>query len=138
MSLGTMLLTDIRSLFEELGTDRLASEDIVKYLLPREDRPWSELRYGKGIDKHWVARTLKDYKIKPEPEALRLADGRHVHGYLRKRFEDAFKRYVLPPDQAQACEDATLQEARDSSADRMPDYLRGPRRRLGADAVAGM
>jgi hypothetical protein len=102
----------------------------------REDRPWSELRYGKGIDRNWVARTLKDYKI--TPEQIRPADGRRVRGYRRIKFEDAFARY-LPPDQEQASsEGATPQEVRDSSADQVPHYLQGPRRQVGAAAVAGM
>jgi putative DNA primase/helicase len=140
-SLGAMLLTDIKSRFDEPQTEFLPTDELVIYLRLREDRPWSELRYGKGIDRNWVARTLKDYKI--EPEQIRLADGRRVRGYRRIRCEDAFARY-LPQDQGQASSEGTTpQKVRDSSADQVPDYLQNPRRRLlaaavTAAAVAGM
>jgi putative DNA primase/helicase len=129
-SLGAMLLTDIKSRFDELRTDFLPTEELVTHLRYfREDRPWRELRYGKGIDSHWVAQTLAAYRIKPEQ--IRLADGRRVRGYLGAQFKDAFARY-LTPDREQTCEGAA------DLADQLPHHLRGSRRRLGADAIAGM
>jgi hypothetical protein len=134
MSWGTMLLANIDSCFRESQKDFLPMDELVQYLLNREDRPWRELRYGKGIDSHWVARNLAAYKIKPEQ--IRFADGRRVRGYLRVRFEDAFSRYVPSNRREERTEDTNPQAA--NLADRAPHHLRGQRRKLSADAVAGI
>jgi hypothetical protein len=46
---GTVLLQDIRDLFQERGVDRMASAEIVEALGKREDWPWSKWKDGKPI-----------------------------------------------------------------------------------------
>jgi hypothetical protein len=94
--LGVMLLADIRLVFEKLQTDMLPSEQLVNSLVELEGRPWSDCRRGECINKHWLVRVLKPFRIGPEPEALHLPDGTRRRGYRRSRFNDAFARY-LPP-----------------------------------------
>ena len=94
--LGVMLLADIRLAFESLETDVLTSDQLVNFLVELEGRPWSDCRRGECINKHWLVRALKPFRIGPEPEALRLTDGPRRRGYRRSSFDDAFARY-LPP-----------------------------------------
>jgi hypothetical protein len=92
--LGVMLLADIRLTFEKLGTDVLASDLLVNFLVELEGRPWSDCRSGECINKHWLVRTLKPFRIGPEPEALHLTDRTRRRGYRRSSFHDAFARYL--------------------------------------------
>jgi hypothetical protein len=48
-SQGTMLLDDIRDLFDARDTDQLKSQAIVTALAELEGRPWAEYRKGKPI-----------------------------------------------------------------------------------------
>jgi hypothetical protein len=53
------------------------------------ERPWAECRKGKPINQNWLARRLKDFRIRPEkvgPELHRL------NGYSKTSFADAFAR----------------------------------------------
>jgi Protein of unknown function (DUF3631) len=45
-SRAVLLLADIRAAFDAKKTDRLASDDIVAYLLSLDDRPWPEFKSG--------------------------------------------------------------------------------------------
>jgi Protein of unknown function (DUF3631) len=94
--IGAMLLADVRSAFDTLKTDRLKSEQLVERLNKLEGRPWADYRRGQGISTNWLARTLDNFGIKPEPEALHFPDGDRGRGYLRSRFDDAFARYLSP------------------------------------------
>ena len=54
-SLGVQLLGDIRAVFDEQGTDRLASATLAEALAEIEESPWGEW-HGKPITAHGVAR----------------------------------------------------------------------------------
>jgi hypothetical protein len=90
--LKTLLLSDLKRLFDERNTDRLASKSLVNALHALEDRPWAE--YGekrKPITKNQVAAVLKPFQIKP----CSAREGKNVfRGYLLKDCEDAFERYL--------------------------------------------
>ena len=60
-----MLLEDLRALFSERGTDRLASADIVATLGCLEARPWSEWKAGKPITVRQLARLLEPFGVTP-------------------------------------------------------------------------
>jgi hypothetical protein len=103
----TRLLADIKAAFDAKATDRLASEDIIAYLVGLDDRPWPEFRAGKPITKAQLARLLRPLRILSG--TIRLGDGRTPKGYYRRVFEDAFARY-RPPEQ-----NATTPQTRDSA-----------------------
>lgn len=96
-SVRVLLLRDIRDSFRT-GEDRLASEDLIRRLIEREDRPWRE--WGKvnpkPITASGLARQLKPFGIVPT-QAREGADVRR--GYSRVDLADAWARYV-PPQQA--------------------------------------
>ncbi len=96
----TMLIADIRAIFEEKKTDRLWSEQICEVLAGMEGHPWAE--YGKNakpISKNQLARRLRRFKADPdgkvpiEPSTVWI--GAHSKkGYHRQQFEAAFERYL--------------------------------------------
>ena len=89
--IGIELLADVRDIFQELHTDRIHSATLVGALNAREGRPWSEMRNGKGISQHTLARLLAPYKIRPRP--IWIVDTNR-QGYLPENFRDAFERYL--------------------------------------------
>jgi putative DNA primase/helicase len=88
---SAQLLTDIRDIFTG---DRITSDELVKLLIEREDRPWCEWKHGKSLTKNGLSKLLKPFDIKPKP--IRFVD-KVARGYLLADFEDAFSRYL--PDQ---------------------------------------
>jgi putative DNA primase/helicase len=121
------LLADIHAAFTAQDKDRMASEDLVKYLGGLDDRPWSE--YGRGdkpITQTQVARLLKPLHIKPG--SIRLDDGKTPKGYYRAAFEDLFARYL--PDLRAATPPQLKESAAfsDFSAATSPDVVAFPNR----------
>src|SRR5262249_18962288 len=89
-TLDTMVLTDIRTIFDERG-DRLWSEEMCEYLAAIEGRPWPEFgRVRKPISKNQLARVLAKFHI--EPVNVRVGE-RVKRGYYRHQFADAWRRY---------------------------------------------
>lgn len=97
MSLGVMLLADVREIFKDEGIDNLRTTEILRRLIAMEDRPWPEYKNGKEITPPQLAKLLARYSI--APQNLRLPDGRVAKGYKLSSFQDAFERY-LPPSPA--------------------------------------
>jgi putative DNA primase/helicase len=90
-SIGSLLLSDIRDLFKESASDRLASTDICQRLAAKEGRKWAEWAGGKPMTTHQLARLLKPFGI--APTALRAENGT-LRGYFKIAFSDAFERYL--------------------------------------------
>jgi len=92
-SIGVMLLSDIRQMFDAGGIDRISSTELAKALAEIETSPWCEWCQGKPITTYKMARLLKPYNIKPKN--LRT-DGRVPKGYYRHDFQESWGLY-LPP-----------------------------------------
>jgi hypothetical protein len=91
-SQGTMILADIRDVFEARGAKDISSADLVGALIAMQDRPWGECNHGKALTQNLLARKLKAFGIAPKkvgPETKR------VSGYLFESFADAFNRYIF-------------------------------------------
>jgi putative DNA primase/helicase len=89
-----VLLDDIKAIFTERDTDRLASSDLVDALVKIEGRPWAEYgRTGKPLSQNQLARQLKPLSI--APEVIRVAD-ETPRGYRLNQFTEAFGRYLTP------------------------------------------
>jgi putative DNA primase/helicase len=102
--LGTMLLADIKTIFEERNVDRLRSTALAALLTEFEERPWPEWRQGKPITAPQVARLLRRFGIRPGP--IRMKDGEVAKGYRRESFADAWARYLPPAGAPSATEGA--------------------------------
>jgi hypothetical protein len=116
-SIGTMLLADIRDIFDDPNSyaddiqdkNRLPSGNVVTLLAQREDRPWSEWKNGRPMSTPQLARRLKEFGI--TPKNIRFS-GQVLKGYEREQFEDSWKRYLpsgTPPSESAT----TLQPAPD-------------------------
>ncbi len=99
-SIRTMLLKDIRAIFNKRGDEKIQSATIVSDLHELEDRPWNE--YGKArkpITKTKLANLLKPFGV--APGKIRIGEATS-NGYRLEQFKDAFDRYLradTPPDQ---------------------------------------
>jgi hypothetical protein len=85
------LLADLRALFDERKTDRLASEAIIEHLTKLEDRPWAQWHRGKPLTAVGLARLLHPFGV--QPKTIRGRDTT-FKGYMRAECEDAFSRYL--------------------------------------------
>jgi hypothetical protein len=85
-------LSDIQSIFEASGTDRLPSTGLASALAEIETSPWGEWSHGKAITAPKLARLLGKFGI--TPGTVRFPDGKTAKGYYGKDFTDAWGRYV--------------------------------------------
>jgi len=93
-SVGVRLLADIRLVFDLRGTDRLGSQDLVHGLTEIETSPWAEWNHSRPLTPTGLSRLLRPFEI--SPRTLRSGDN-NFKGYRRESFEDAWKRYLKPP-----------------------------------------
>jgi hypothetical protein len=90
---GTMLLTDIRSVFaDEDNPDVLGSTFIVEKLATIEDRPWAEWSKGRPLSTAKLARLLKLYDIHPAGNVR--VHGKVTKAYRQVAFIEAWERYI--------------------------------------------
>lgn len=89
--IGVALLADIRAIFINAGTDRLASKDIAERLAAMDGKPWPEFKSGKPITSNQLARLLARFKI--HSRTVRIGDDT-AKGYHFDDFEDAFARFL--------------------------------------------
>jgi len=92
-SLGTMLLADIKMIFDEKQTDRVASADVCEALAAIEGRPWADWKAGKAMTPNQLARMLKPFHIIPDTVRVGIKTAK---GYYRHQFEDVWTRYLTP------------------------------------------
>jgi hypothetical protein len=89
-SAGVRLLSDIKSVFEDRDTDRLASSRLLEALHALDEAPWGDW-YGKPISARKLAQMLRPYKV--QPRTVRFDDATS-RGFLRDQFEAAWSRYI--------------------------------------------
>lgn len=90
-SAKTLLLMDMKAMFEDFGRDRLFTSEILERLHKMDDRPWPEWRKGKPITSRQLSQLLKPFNIK----SVSVRDGHDTaKGYHLDAFNDAFARYI--------------------------------------------
>lgn len=94
-SVRTLLLQDVRDLFELHRTDQVSSEQILKALDQMDDRPWPEWKRGQPITQRGVAKLLEPFGVRPKQ--LWFSREGKKRGYIKADFEDVWKRYLDPP-----------------------------------------
>jgi hypothetical protein len=95
--LGILLLGHLRETFN--GHDRLATEDVLRALIERDDAPWAEW-WAKDVSDDRIrgpaarlARLLKPFEVAPKV----YRDGAlTVRGYARDALEGPWSRYLSP------------------------------------------
>jgi putative DNA primase/helicase len=89
---ATLLLSDIRDLYERGRVDKIITSILVAALIKMEERPWA--RWSKSLAAANLADLLRPFGIKPK----RMRHGNGVaRGYERAMFEDVWIRYLPPP-----------------------------------------
>jgi hypothetical protein len=92
-SLGIRLLADVRTIYADVGAEKVSTENLVKGLVSIVEAPWGDLR-GRALDPRSLARRLKPYGITPKKVRI----GQHaVQGYDSSDFADAWRRYLPDP-----------------------------------------
>lgn len=92
-AIGPMLLADVRAMFAERDTDKIASAEMCSTLHALEGRPWAEWKNGKPITPNQLARLLKPFAI---ISGTIRTQGGTPKGYQLHQFADAFERYLMP------------------------------------------
>ena len=94
--MGTLLLRDIRDVFERTGLERLTSSRLLVELTIIEESPWNGWSNGRGLSARDLARLVRPFRI--GSHNLRT-EGQILKGYDRSEFEEAWATY-LPLDPA--------------------------------------
>jgi hypothetical protein len=91
-SVKTRLLADIRTLFEEAGSEGLLSKTMVERLTADEQGFWVEYSRGKPLTQNRMAKMLGTFGI--VSETVHPAGEPHGKGYKRARFKEAWEVYL--------------------------------------------
>jgi len=94
-SIGQLLLSDIKEIFDNQEGKTIFSVDLVRMLSCLEERPWAEWTKNKAITTIALARLLKPFGIKPKQIRVEKINR---NGYCYDAFKDAFDRYIVVPD----------------------------------------
>ena len=84
-SVGIRLLTNIKTVFDELGEPFMSSADLVDFLRALDDAPWTRI----DLTANKLANYLHPYGVKPGHNTEKTA-----RGYRLEQFADAFERYT--------------------------------------------
>lgn len=98
---GIILLSDIRTVFDTLGVDRLASAALIEALLQLDDSLWHDWRGprddrpARKLNQSELARLLRPFDIRPRSfwPAQRLPGAKSSRGYRHSQFEAAWAAY---------------------------------------------
>ena len=94
LTIGIMLLSDLKDIFDGRGETRMSSTELVTHLTALEARPWPEWYQGKPVTARQIARLLDPFGV--APATIRTPEGT-FKGYRREDFDDAFARYLAMP-----------------------------------------
>jgi len=117
--LDVLLLDHIRQVFTRRKVERISTDRLLGDLVQHPEGPWSE-RWGHQVHEYagevrgdllgparYIAWRLEPFEVKPVKwREGKTAEGkwRHVRGYERAAFEDAWARYLPPPPPPPASE----------------------------------
>lgn len=90
-SIGTELLADIKAIFDQKGTSKLFSADLLAALVEDEEAPWATWNRGKPISARQLSGKLSEFGVK----STTIRQGLDIKkGYSLDQFRDAFQRYL--------------------------------------------
>jgi hypothetical protein len=90
-SVSLLLLSTLRDLFRDTGSDFLPTDDVIKKLNENKEAPWSDWKNGMTAEK--LGRTLKLFGVKSEQHR---GDGDRHRGYALQKLQPVFNRYLTP------------------------------------------
>ena len=90
--LSTLLLRDVRTVFESDGRDEIPSTELAAALAALSDSPWATISRGRPITTTKLGRLLSGFGIRP-------THTRAANVYAKDAFLEAWQRYLpSPPD----------------------------------------
>lgn len=92
ISTGAELLADIKQIFENKGTNKIRTADLVQALCDDTEAGWQTYNHGRPISPRQVAKRLAEYAIRPK--TIRFGYSDTPKGYELDQFQDAFARYL--------------------------------------------
>lgn len=95
VSTGNELLADIQRVFESKGVTKISTTDLIRELTAEEELPWATYNRGKEISPRQLSKQLSFYGIKSKTVRFGVSTPK---GYEYSQFEDAFARYLSPPE----------------------------------------
>jgi hypothetical protein len=69
----------------------IPTAELIEHLVSREEEPWQNWNRGAGLNPESLAKLLRPYGIKANPDKRRK-----IRGYYVADFADAWKRYLSP------------------------------------------
>jgi hypothetical protein len=102
-SLGVQLLSDVRDVFTEAGTDRMSTRQLLAALLTLDDGPWHGLPDG-PLTARRLSRAMRRYDVAPVTFDAKIGKAK---GYVtfpttgkqtQAGLTDAWSRYLSEPD----------------------------------------
>jgi len=106
--ISQMLLEDIQDIFNSNGAERMFSDNLVKALKEKSERPWCDWNRGNGLTQNGLARLLKPFGVKSKNMRI---DENLKKGYELDNLKDAFKRYIFTlPSESPVSSVTTLQD----------------------------
>ena len=124
---GVEVLAGIRAEFDACAKPAITTKTLIKALCTDDEKPWATYDKGRPITDRLLAKLLKPFEIVSETVQTSETGEAKAKGYRRAHFEDAFSRYLTPPDGGQndatrqiegarACERANADETGTSAA----------------------
>lgn len=92
------LLTDIREVLVGYVEDKIKSVDLIKKLCADEEMGWATYNRGKELTPRQLSKYLSVYNLKPR--TVRQDGNKTPKGYYLDEFQDVFKHYLKPLDEA--------------------------------------
>lgn len=97
VSLGTELLADIQTVFEQKRVNRISTADLLSALNEDDEAAWLTYNRGKPLAPRQLSRMLKQYGIesvqyRPSPYS------NPVRGFTESQFSETFTRYLSTPE----------------------------------------
>jgi hypothetical protein len=89
--LSTLLLADIKEIFNNHNDNKISSADLVNKLNEDKEKPWCECKGGRAMSQSHLAQMLKGYGIKSK--GIRVGN-KTLRGYELQQFTDTFDRYL--------------------------------------------
>jgi Protein of unknown function (DUF3631) len=99
-SLGLLLLTNLRAIFDERQAERIATADLIRAVAAIEESPWGEWWLDAKTDEplksgpRRLSQLLRPYGIRPGLVRIGTVVAR---GYRREDFLDAWERFAARP-----------------------------------------
>lgn len=92
-NLGSELLADIRTIFENKMTERITTADLISALIDDPEAPWATYNRGKPLSPRQLNKMLGAYDI--HSKTVRFGSST-PKGFEFAQFQDAFARYLTP------------------------------------------